>query len=158
MTQYLSKYISRPLTDTRYTFETDRLHLRALREADLEKLHALWNDHCVQKMLTSNFVVPLGVKFSDQLRDRCLDSLLYVIIETKDNHDFVGFTMLFDAQAKNRDAKIGLALDPQFWGRGYATEVLRFVVDYAFHQLAMHRITLNVYGNNTAAIKVYEKV
>ncbi|KAE9402893.1 acyl-CoA N-acyltransferase [Gymnopus androsaceus JB14] len=139
-------------------FETDRLHLRAVREADFEKLVALRNHHRVQKMLSPDFVVPFGIKSEEELRARCSSSLLYVVIETKQNQEFVGFVSLFNAQTKNCDAMVALGLLPEFWGQGFATEVLRFIIDYAFHQLAMHRITLCVYGNNTAAIKVYNKV
>ncbi|KAE9398104.1 acyl-CoA N-acyltransferase [Gymnopus androsaceus JB14] len=139
-------------------FETDRLRLRAVREADFENLMVLFNHDRVEKMLTSGFVVPLGVKAEKELREMCSSRLLYVIIETKDNHEFVGFISLWDAQMKNRDARLGMALLPSFWGRGYATEVLRFIIDYAFRQLALHRVSLHVFGNNTAAIKVYNKV
>lgn len=140
-------------------FETDRLHLRPVREADFEKLHAARNDHRIQKMLTRDFVVPWpSVKGEEVLRTRVSESLFFFIIETKDNHEFVGFISMFDHNAKNRDAMVALALRSEFWGRGYATEVLRFTVDYSFHQLAMHRVTLSVFGNNTAAINVYNKV
>ncbi|KAE9403816.1 acyl-CoA N-acyltransferase [Gymnopus androsaceus JB14] len=140
-------------------FETDRLQLRAVREADFEKLRVLWNDPRAQKMRTRDFVVPLGdKKFDEMLRARLSSSLLYVIIETKDSHEFVGITSLFNLQQKNRDAMLGLALVHEFWGRGYGGEVVRFIVDYAFEQLALHRVTLDVYGNNAAAIRVYNKV
>ncbi|KAE9403815.1 acyl-CoA N-acyltransferase [Gymnopus androsaceus JB14] len=139
-------------------FETDRLQLRAIREADFEKVLALWNDPRVQKMMSRDFVVPSGG--DEQFRAGLLSALLFVIIETKDSHEFVGVTFLrlFDLQKKNRDAMLGLAFLPEFWGKGYATEVVRFIVDYAFEQLALHRVSLAVYGNNTAAIRVYNKV
>jgi len=131
-------------------FETDRLHLRAVREADIEKLNALRNDQHVQKMLSPDSVVPWGVKGEAFIRTRVSESLYYLVVETKDRHEFVGFTSMFGHNAKNRDAYIALALHSDFRGRGYATEVLRFVVDYSFQQLAMHRVTLTVFGNNMA--------
>ncbi|KAE9398794.1 acyl-CoA N-acyltransferase [Gymnopus androsaceus JB14] len=139
-------------------FETERLHLRAVREADFENLVAIRNHPGVQQMLTPDFVVPRGVNFAEKLREWYSSALFDAIIETKDSHEFVGFVALLNAQTKNRDAMLALALLPEFWGRGFATEVSRFIVDYAFHQLAMHRITLTVHGNNTAAIRVYNKV
>ncbi|KAJ3879983.1 acyl-CoA N-acyltransferase [Lentinula edodes] len=139
-------------------FETNNLRIRAVRNTDFEKIHDLWNDLRVQKSLSPSYVVPLGNKFEETLRTSAADALLYCIIETKDKSDWVGFVNLFNADRKNRDAMLGLALCPEFWGRGYATEVLRFVVDYAFRELALHRITLNVFGNNAAAIKVYKRV
>ncbi|KAE9403818.1 acyl-CoA N-acyltransferase [Gymnopus androsaceus JB14] len=139
-------------------FETDRLHLRAVREADFEKLRAFDNDPRAQKMRTLDPVVPIGDKnFNEMLRARLSSVLLFVIIETKDSHEFVGTTQLFDLQQKNRDVMLGLGIVPEFWGRGYGTEVVRFIVDYAFEQLGLHRVTLNVFRNNPAAIRVYQK-
>lgn len=140
-------------------FETERLRLRAARKADFEKVHALFNNVSVHKMLSTGFVVPvLDSKLEKDLPTSISESLLYVIIETKDSGEFIGYTRLFGHSYKNRDAMLGMALLPEFWGRGYATEVLTFIIDYAFQQLAMHRISLDVSGNNTAAIKVYKRV
>ena len=35
---------------------------------------------------------------------------------------------------------------------------MRIIVRYAFEELGLHRLTLNVFGYNTRAIHVYEKV
>ncbi|KIK69564.1 hypothetical protein GYMLUDRAFT_151062 [Collybiopsis luxurians FD-317 M1] len=138
-------------------FETDRLRLRAICKADFEKLTALQNDYRVQSMLTLDHVAPRGPKYEETIL-KVSEELFYAIVETKEDKEFVGFAMLFNLEAKNRDARLGMALVPEFWGRGYATEILRFVVDYAFRELALHRVTLNVFGNNAAAIRVYTKV
>ncbi|KAJ3815342.1 hypothetical protein EV368DRAFT_82087 [Lentinula lateritia] len=95
-------------------FETHNLRIRAVRNTDSEKIHDLWNDLRVQKSLSPSYVVPLGNKFEETLRTSAADALLNFIIETKDK-----------------------ALGPEFWGRGYATEVLRFVVVYASRELAL---------------------
>ncbi|KAJ3747296.1 acyl-CoA N-acyltransferase [Lentinula detonsa] len=138
--------------------ETDRLRLRAVRKTDLESMQKLWNDRRVQKMLSTGYILPLpeGPKAEEELINKA--DLLYAMVETKDSKEFVGFTNLFDFQAKNQDARLGLALLPEFWGRGYATEIVGFVVDYAFREMALHRITLNVFESNVRAIRVYEKI
>ncbi|KAF9077639.1 acyl-CoA N-acyltransferase [Rhodocollybia butyracea] len=141
-------------------FETDRLRLRAICKPDFEKVHALWNIQDVRKMLSVGYVVPsVGFKADqDPTTVPGHDYLLYAVIETKVEAEFVGVTMLFDTVQKTRDSKIGIALLPEFWGQGFGTETMRFVVDYAFRELALHRVTLSVNGNNTAAIKIYKKI
>jgi len=59
---------------------------------------------------------------------------------------------------KNRDGIFGIMLEPKFWGRGYGEEVTRFVVDYCFHSLGLHRVSLGVFDGNERAKKLYEKV
>ncbi|KAE9404065.1 acyl-CoA N-acyltransferase [Gymnopus androsaceus JB14] len=139
-------------------FETNNLRLRAVREADFAKLHDLWNDYRIQKTLESEYVVPLGVKFEEKLRSWVKDGFFYAIIETKENSEWAGFINLFNAENKNRAATVSIALLPAFWGQGYATEALRFIVDYSFRELALHRVNLQVLGHNAAAIKLYKKV
>lgn len=41
--------------------------------------------------------------------------------------------------------------------KGYGTEVINLLIKYAFNQLNMHRVELCVNGNNSRAIKCYEK-
>ncbi|KAF9077640.1 acyl-CoA N-acyltransferase [Rhodocollybia butyracea] len=71
------------------------------------------------------------------------------IIETKDSADWVGFVNLFNATQKNRDATVSIALRPD--------EALRWLVDYSFRELGLHRLTLEVFCNNKAAVKLYKK-
>lgn len=72
--------------------------------------------------------------------------------------EFVGFAKLWPANSeKNRDVLYGLGLKQEHWGKGYATEITEFMVDYAFRWLGMHRVSLGVFEHNAAAIAVYKK-
>lgn len=52
---------------------------------------------------------------------------------------------------------IGYFLDKDHNGKGYMTEALRLVVQYAFHKLDFHRIEAGVMPHNTGSIKVLLK-
>lgn len=43
-------------------------------------------------------------------------------------------------------------------GRGYGTEAIRLLLDFAFRDLNLHRVHLQVFATNMAAIRAYEKV
>ena len=43
-------------------------------------------------------------------------------------------------------------------GKGYGTDALRLVLRYAFHELNLFCVGLDVVGNNAQAIRAYEKV
>lgn len=49
---------------------------------------------------------------------------------------------------KNRAAVFGLALLPEFKNKGYGTEVTKFMVDYVFRSLGLHRPSLTVFEGN----------
>lgn len=54
-------------------------------------------------------------------------------------------------------AFLGYKLDTAYTGKGYMTEAVRLVVEYAFTQLGLHRIEANVMPRNTASLRVVEK-
>jgi [ribosomal protein S5]-alanine N-acetyltransferase len=53
---------------------------------------------------------------------------------------------------------LGYSLDQQHHGKGYATEAVRLIVDFAFHEVGLHRIEAGVMPRNVASAKVLEKV
>lgn len=56
-----------------------------------------------------------------------------------------------------RSAEIGYWLGEPFWGRGFATEALRAVTDYAFRTFDLSRIDAGVFERNRASMRVLEK-
>jgi RimJ/RimL family protein N-acetyltransferase len=70
-----------------------------------------------------------------------------------------GEIVLMDIDELNRcaDLRISLFYEDDF-GRGYGTEALRLVLDYAFNTLKLHRVGLDVFDYNARAIHVYEKL
>jgi RimJ/RimL family protein N-acetyltransferase len=45
-----------------------------------------------------------------------------------------------------------------YWGKGYAEEATRLILDYAFCRLGIRKIRLVVHEKNEVAIKLYQKV
>ena len=56
------------------------------------------------------------------------------------------------------EADIGFELNPDFWGRGYATEAARAMVEFGFRELNLHRVWSWCIADNVASAKVLEKV
>ena len=48
--------------------------------------------------------------------------------------------------------------EKDFWGRGYGTEALKLVVNYAFNRLNLHKIYAGINSSNKASIRAYQKV
>ncbi|TFK40592.1 acyl-CoA N-acyltransferase [Crucibulum laeve] len=69
-------------------------------------------------------------------------AMLYVVVEPKEKPGQI----------------IGRCFHHQVWGKGYDTEVTRFLVNYAFKNLAVHRISLGVFDSNAGAMKLYKKI
>lgn len=48
--------------------------------------------------------------------------------------------------------------DPEMQHRGYGTEAISMVLDMAFNEYQMHRVSIGVVGLNTDALEFYKKV
>ena len=48
--------------------------------------------------------------------------------------------------------------DQEEWGKGYATEALNSIVNFAFENMNLHRIHADYYENNLASSRVFEKL
>jgi len=55
------------------------------------------------------------------------------------------------------EADIGFELAPEHWGRGYATEAARAMVDFGFRGLGLHRVSSWCIAENTASARVLER-
>ncbi|KAF8158339.1 acyl-CoA N-acyltransferase [Crassisporium funariophilum] len=142
-------------------FTTQRTILRAYGPTDLPLLLDLLNNPLVQNTLISDPIVPRNHRFVTKIEEIANEALLYVIIEATDKSSgpqFIGAASITAANVKNRDVMLGIGLVPDVWNQGYGTEVTRFLVDYAFKNLAVHRVSLGVFDNNPGAVKLYKKV
>ena len=78
-------------------------------------------------------------------------------IETKD-HVYLGGIGLHKIDYINRHSEIGIAIGKkEYWGKGYGTDAMLTLLDYAFNQLNLHKVYLRVFSNNPRGIRCYEK-
>lgn len=76
----------------------------------------------------------------------------------KHDNSLIGTINLFQVlRGSLQSAFIGYFLDEQHNGKGYMTEAVRLVVDYAFNELKLHRIEAGVMPHNIGSIRVLEK-
>jgi len=87
------------------------------------------------------------------------DWLVYEFeIRTLENDQIIGSIGLDGEMAVHGDAYVGIGIgNPEFWGKGYGTEAMKLMLGYAFMELDLHRVSLDVFGYNLRAIHSYEK-
>ena len=86
------------------------------------------------------------------------ESMAWFTIRTIADNQLLGDINLGLTRWNSRDAFVGLGIGPRdFWGRGYGTEAMQLILQYAFLELNLDRVTLNVFEYNQRAIRSYEK-
>jgi [ribosomal protein S5]-alanine N-acetyltransferase len=134
--------------------ETERLVLREITEADAAGIFACFSNADVTKYYgqetLENIEQAKGFVtfFSDSYRDK---RGIRWGIEIKDSKEFIG-TVGFNALSlKHKRAEIGYELHPNHWRKGYATEVIRRILDYGLNDLGLTRIGAVVFIENNAS-------
>jgi RimJ/RimL family protein N-acetyltransferase len=83
----------------------------------------------------------------------------YAVVE-KDSHDVIGYCGLFyfpDINGKP-EVEIGYRFARAAWGKGYATEAVSAVRDFAFYTLGIKRLIAIIDPANSASIHVAQKI
>jgi diamine N-acetyltransferase len=71
----------------------------------------------------------------------------------------IGNCGLHEVNLANRSTVVGIMIgEPEARGRGYGTEAMQLLLDYAFTVLGLHSAMLSVYEYNGAGRRCYEKV
>lgn len=65
---------------------------------------------------------------------------------------------LWSIDSHNRSAHLGLALRPDFRGKGFGTDIVRVLCHYGFVVLGLHRLQVDTLSDNYAMLKAAERV
>lgn len=79
-------------------------------------------------------------------------------IRTLDGDRVIGGIGLDGIRWTHRDCFVGIGLgDREFWGKGFGTDAMKIILRYAFTELNLHRVTLDVFEYNQRGVRSYEK-
>lgn len=148
----------------RVFLETRRLVLRRFVAADIEHLVELDSDPEVMRYLSGGAPTPREA-IESSILPRFLASyekhagLGFWAAINSDSHDFVGWFGLHpNDSAAAGDLELGYRLRREFWGRGYATEGARALLEVGFLTFGATRIFAATYQDNLASRRVMEKL
>lgn len=144
------------------TILTERLILEELSKENTEAVHQL---HSLPETDQYNTLgIPKSMEETRQLIAQWLElqqaapRKLYVYaIKEKEQSSFAGLIAMPIGKPNFRIAEVWYKLHPHFWGRGYATEALKGLLDFGFTQLKLHRIEAGCAVENVASVRVLEK-
>ncbi|QTD40607.1 GNAT family N-acetyltransferase [Sporosarcina sp. Te-1] len=141
--------------------QTERLVLRKMKVSDSACLFDIWSDPDVTKFMNINSFTDenQAIEMIEILDKLSLENkaIRYSIIELESN-SIIGSCGYNSLDFSNAKAEIGYDISKNYWGKGYATEAVRSLVDYAFNTLKFNRIEAKVQPENKNSIKVLQKL
>ncbi|WP_368654632.1 GNAT family N-acetyltransferase [Ornithinibacillus sp. 4-3] len=142
-------------------FESSRIKLRKVTKEDTELYHKWRNDiEVIQSTNPSLDVYPINAtqEFVDHVILGSSTAKSYIMVE-KENEISIGIVSLINIDYKNRNAECIIDIgEKEYWGKGYGSEGLKLLLDYAFYEMNLHRVSLNVFSFNDRAIHLYTKI
>ena len=144
-----------------YAFESERLRLSAGTLDDTDTFHALWTDAGVRRYLWDDRVI----------RREVAEEVIYESVQTfadagygqwlvslKEDGAVIGFCGLKSNPCAPQDIELLYGLYPAFWGKGYAVEASREILDHAFNALGLAYLVAEMDTPNAASARVAEKL
>lgn len=143
-----------------YVLETERLLLRCLQLDDAARVVELAGEHDVAKM-TLNIPHPYppesAVGFIEGSIEAWKNEERFAFaITDKVSNTFMGVIGLHPEQRHKR-AMVGYWIGKPYWGKGYMTEALKRVIQFAFEDRDLNRVEAAYHIDNPASGRVMEK-
>ncbi|WP_373974174.1 GNAT family N-acetyltransferase [Chitinibacter sp. SCUT-21] len=141
------------------TLNTERLTLRALQDTDAPYLAELGGEWAVAGntgRIPHPYTAAMAAEFIAACRDNQLAQREFIFaICANDVPHLLGCVGLsFEGDV----AELGYWLGQPYWGQGFASEAARAVVQFAFQQLKMRRLTSDHLLRNPASGRVLAKL
>ncbi|MFY7843589.1 GNAT family N-acetyltransferase [Chryseobacterium gambrini] len=86
------------------------------------------------------------------------ESWYQVLITEKDSKAVIGDIGIHFFGAENLQAELGITLNKDFQGRGFASEALKGVINFLLGDLKKHRIMASVDPENIDSLKLMERI
>lgn len=145
-------------------FRSEKLRLVALNpEQDAQLMNQWRRDTEYARLLDSDpvrlFNKEENKKWVEKMQKKetfdGIEFMIYALPEDKP----IGFVGLDGINWHNGVSWVGIGIgEREYWSKGFGSEAMRMIARYAFEELGLHRISLNVFSYNTRAIRSYEKV
>jgi ribosomal-protein-alanine N-acetyltransferase len=151
-----------PYASDTQTIETPRLLLREWRDEDLEPFSHMNADERVCEFLGKTFTPEETRAMVERNRaDFQEQGFALWALEVKGGAAFIGYTRLgipsFQAHFTSC-VEIGWRLSFEHWGKGYATEAAKAVLNHAFTRLGIDEIVAFTVPKNGRSRAVMEKI
>ncbi len=144
-----------------YIIRTPRLIIKSFQVDDMSNKYVEWlNDIEVNKYLETRFQVQnyeSCVEFINRMQADESEELFGIFTNNNDN-EHIGNCKLGCINKLHQTAEISFFIgNKNFWGGGYATEVVSHVTQYAFENLGLEKITAGCYELNLGSMNVLKK-
>lgn len=136
------------------------INLRALEPEDLDFLFSAENNETFWEISSTQtpFSKYILQKYIENAHQDIYEAKQYRFVICNTQNIPVGMIDLFDFNPLHKRVGVGILILPEYQGKGYGSEALDMVIDYAFTYLNVHQIFANIMAENSRSIALFEKL
>lgn len=139
----------------------ERIILRDYRKEDLSYMRKWVNEYEITKYLSNVFLYPHSITDTENFLEFMLKgspNTRGFVIAHKGTQEYIGQLDLLKIDWPNRNASIGITIGTkENLGKGYGTEAIQILQEFAFNRLNLNKLELEVMDYNQRAISCYKK-
>jgi len=143
-----------------YNITTNRLECKAMSVQHLEDIYHYGKNEDVSRFIGwPLFKDKTHCKeYIEEMCDRHNKGThMYASVFEKNHSKQIGTLMLFNFDKEANKAEVGYVLSHDIWGKGYGTEALEAIINFAFGELKLHKLHAQVTKGNWGSSKILEK-
>ena len=136
----------------------EKVYLRPICKDDLPTLLRWSNDHETRKLIGEVFPMDPSEneKWVENVRND--KNRVWFMVALKENNRVIGEAGLLRMFHPWRTTDLTMIIgEEEARGKGYGSEAIKLLLDYAFGNLNFHRVSIGVVGFNKKAIEFYKK-
>ena len=138
----------------------ENIILRVAEPYDTDTIFRWENDMEIWRV--SETIVPFSKHQIEQFllnnNDLTSEKQLRLMIDDAKNGDTVGCIDLYDFDSFNERAGLGIMIDKNYRGKGYAKQAIRLLLDYCFNTLLLNQIYALTLASSTDSILLFESL
>lgn len=142
--------------DYEIIFESDRIYFVRLTEKLANDYLSMVNDIEVQKYISHNRKTYEFDGELEWIKSKLEEKAIIFSMIEKETNKFIGNIEIMEI--KNNIGEMGIAITPKQQDKHFGQEAIKRFIEYAFNDLGLDGLELNVYNFNPRGIKCYEKV
>lgn len=140
--------------------ESERLRFRKLTDNDAPEILELRSDPKIMEFIPRPLLIDLDgalahIKMINDNIDANTD-INWAVTE-KNNDKCIGIMGFFRTQPEHFRTELGYMILPKYSGKGYVTEAVKEILDYAFNQLNFHSIEATIDSRHIGSERVLIK-
>jgi [ribosomal protein S5]-alanine N-acetyltransferase len=138
----------------------ENICFKALDPKDAQVIHSYVSDEEVKRFIGWRLMRTLEEtrEFVEELiRREEAGTHLYASIVKKSSQTIIGTAMIFGFDKEANHAEIGYVLHKEHWSKGYGTEAVALISDFAFEILKLHKLHARVVSGNLGSARILEK-